>query len=875
MENLKQTLLACCLCFSLFCEAQQVTLHGQVSVRNSHYETGKTQYVKRAEVRTAQTASVKTNRKGQFTLIFSGGNNNAATELSVKKKGLKVTNMYDLPQTVIVQEHPLLIFMDTPEKLSQSQAAFIFFGKNALQTSHNRRLSILQKEGHEKDLLIAELNKELNLKVNSTEEATLALEKQLKKAEEKLPAIVRELAYINLDAANDTYIGTYEHLRDGKIHDALVLLNDTMFEYETIAAASDGRTVKELRQAADCLKLKAKIHFLLLEYHSAAQANEKCIILLQKWRNETLELADVYEETAYFYENLGRYPPSLDYRQKAFTIRKKMQDPMHPDIANSCNSMAEIYRHSGKYDIALLYSLLAQTILEKKSPSDDASLAALYTDLATTYQALGQPGTSLEYQQKALTIRERTLTPDDPLLAETYNSLSGYHRKSGQYKMALEYQLKALNILENKPGTGHLYLAGLYENAGNDYQSLHQFNESLSHHLKALSIREQALNANHPSLAVSYNTLAQLYLAQAQYDQALENQLKALDIFKKTLGPQHANIGAMHNNIASIYLIQNQYDQALESQFQALRIFEKVLNPAHPTLITIYKNLGKIYQETGQYDLAVEYLLKGNDIQKLTLAPNHPDIASFSYKIGVLYQIKREYEKAGLFYEKAYDIWKVNPGEEHPDTKMAKRGIDQVNTQIKAVLISEKTTAKPLKKVVATDSVSIKKPALGIAETGSEKEQKKSDIPLIEDKSADRSMKAFDETLFQISQTTSLREQPNSKSGVLKRLSTGTKVRVLEKTQKYWWKVDYNGQTGFVKALLLSTGEALETAGEYYQVTQETSLRTQATASSKVLKRLGAGTRLTVTEKTGKFWWKVEYNGRTGYVKALLLEKAK
>ncbi|MFK8008990.1 MAG: SH3 domain-containing protein [Saprospiraceae bacterium] len=58
-----------------------------------------------------------------------------------------------------------------------------------------------------------------------------------------------------------------------------------------------------------------------------------------------------------------------------------------------------------------------------------------------------------------------------------------------------------------------------------------------------------------------------------------------------------------------------------------------------------------------------------------------------------------------------------------------------------------------------------------------------------------------------------------------------------------------------------------------YKITKKTSLRQQATASSKVLKRLKIGTKVKVIDQVDRYWSKVILNGKVGYVKVLLLEK--
>jgi hypothetical protein len=58
-----------------------------------------------------------------------------------------------------------------------------------------------------------------------------------------------------------------------------------------------------------------------------------------------------------------------------------------------------------------------------------------------------------------------------------------------------------------------------------------------------------------------------------------------------------------------------------------------------------------------------------------------------------------------------------------------------------------------------------------------------------------------------------------------------------------------------------------------YGIIKKTSLRAEASSSSKVLKRLNLKVKVIVLEKTSKYWWMVDQNGRIGYVKAATLKK--
>ncbi len=58
-----------------------------------------------------------------------------------------------------------------------------------------------------------------------------------------------------------------------------------------------------------------------------------------------------------------------------------------------------------------------------------------------------------------------------------------------------------------------------------------------------------------------------------------------------------------------------------------------------------------------------------------------------------------------------------------------------------------------------------------------------------------------------------------------------------------------------------------------YQITEETSLRIKASFSAKILTRLSIGTKVLLLEKTSRYWWMVDCEGKIGYVKAMLLDK--
>ena len=68
------------------------------------------------------------------------------------------------------------------------------------------------------------------------------------------------------------------------------------------------------------------------------------------------------------------------------------------------------------------------------------------------------------------------------------------------------------------------------------------------------------------------------------------------------------------------------------------------------------------------------------------------------------------------------------------------------------------------------------------------------------------------------------------------------------------------------------SSESVKTNGEFYMLTAKTSLRLGPSASERVLLRFSEGDRVDLISKTNVFWWRVQFKGKVGFVKAALLE---
>jgi uncharacterized protein YgiM (DUF1202 family) len=124
------------------------------------------------------------------------------------------------------------------------------------------------------------------------------------------------------------------------------------------------------------------------------------------------------------------------------------------------------------------------------------------------------------------------------------------------------------------------------------------------------------------------------------------------------------------------------------------------------------------------------------------------------------------------------------------------------------------------------------------------------------------------------------------------RIAQGTEVKIIGEEAPYF-KIVHKELIGYVKSKAVKPLDELDAPAAapkeaeekphftapvaarsgYYTLTQETSLREGPDSKAKVLARFDAGDQVEVLDDSGKYWWKVLYNGKTGWAKAALLRK--
>lgn len=127
-----------------------------------------------------------------------------------------------------------------------------------------------------------------------------------------------------------------------------------------------------------------------------------------------------------------------------------------------------------------------------------------------------------------------------------------------------------------------------------------------------------------------------------------------------------------------------------------------------------------------------------------------------------------------------------------------------------------------------------------------------------------------DEPLYAKATTTvNVRISDSEQADKIDKITSGTKVEVLEQKLNGWSKVKVNGNEGYIKSEYLNLINAVNSADVIGNVTATSNVNVRASASEDGdwLGLLAGGTSVELlAEENG--WCKINYNGQIGYVKA-------
>lgn len=122
-----------------------------------------------------------------------------------------------------------------------------------------------------------------------------------------------------------------------------------------------------------------------------------------------------------------------------------------------------------------------------------------------------------------------------------------------------------------------------------------------------------------------------------------------------------------------------------------------------------------------------------------------------------------------------------------------------------------------------------------------------------------------------------LRTGASTKYAILTTIPNGSKVTIVNKQANGWYKVQYGAKIGYVSGDYLKvTTQAVTTpdvtATQVGTTTDNLNMRTGSSTNYAILLTIPKGKQVDILHKESNGWYRVQYNGKIGYVSGLYLK---
>jgi len=325
--------------------------------------------------------------------------------------------------------------------------------------------------------------------------------------------------------------------QSGKVNDTIIasqyfkkadaLLNDKKLDSSIIYFKKALKIQNELFQKKEekLLKTHKKIYnaLMLLNQHSEAleYLNNIEVITNKIYKENSLEVADLYFDYGSYFYGIGFFDKSLSYYKKCFLIQNHSPDLDSQELGVTCGR-------------------IGRSLMRKYS----------FTE-------------ALKYFKKALVFEQKSKKTNTVWVGAYLNNIGIAYRRKNDYEKAKEYTNKAYDVYSSVLDKDHSRIANCYHSMGLILVNQNKYEEAILYLNKSLDIRTRTIGKTHFKTANLYASIAQVYSEELKYDKALENYNTTLEIITNILGEGHQWISGTYNDIAYLHIKTKNYTEAL------------------------------------------------------------------------------------------------------------------------------------------------------------------------------------------------------------------------------------------------------------------------------------------------------------------------
>ncbi len=325
-----------------------------------------------------------------------------------------------------------------------------------------------------------------------------------------------------------------------------------------------------------------------------------------RYKEKTLNIANIYFFIGNNYDEMGKYEQALDYYNKSLNIKRKLLPEDDRDIGLILNMMGIACKRLGHFDKAIDFYLKALSIFREKN-NNILDLAMVYSNIGTIYQEKGYYRDALPYHLKALAINTHILGKDHPDLAINYNNLALLYENDNDLEKANEYYKKTLSLDIKTLGAHHKYVADDYYNIGANFIRMEKYEKALDYLAKSRKIVKKVFGEKSEYMADIYNNEGICHYKQGNNKKALALFVKSISVLNGLSDNLENKKADTYFNQADVFFALGQNEQAKRMYHEGVRLMIKSVGQYGPDVAKYYIGLARVYIREKKYDRALTY----------------------------------------------------------------------------------------------------------------------------------------------------------------------------------------------------------------------------------------------------------------------------
>lgn len=296
--------------------------------------------------------------------------------------------------------------------------------------------------------------------------------------------------------------------------------------------------------------------------YAEAQANYEQALALLTEDEEPLLLAQVRSNLGVLHLFLAHYLQAEHYLKEALSLRERVLEPSHVELAQNLNDLAGVYHNQGQW-----------------------------TEAEPLYQ-------------RALALQEQSLGAEAPPTLRTLGNLALLHYSQKRYAESEALNQRVLASREKHLGTMHADTGQSVLNLAYVYYRQQRYTEADPLFKRAFAIYQEVYGQEHPQTMAAMNGLALLYNALGRYEESEPLFQQILTCWEKVYGPEHPRIATVLNAQVPITLQKGQPEDAEALLRRALQIWEQKSWLEEIDFVSGFKHIAQAYERQGRHERA-------------------------------------------------------------------------------------------------------------------------------------------------------------------------------------------------------------------------------------------------------------------------------